>query len=38
MSHHTTPEFWELYDALPKEVRELADKNCALLRADPSHP
>ena len=38
MSHHTTPDFWRLYNALPRAVQELADKNYALLRADPSHP
>jgi hypothetical protein len=38
MNHFTTPDFWQLYDALPFEVRELADKNYGLLKADPSHP
>ena len=38
MEHFTTPEFWECYDALPKSIRELADKNYALLRADTTHP
>ena len=38
MNHFTTPDFWELYNALPKEVRELADKNYDLLRSDPVHP
>ena len=37
MKHFTTPEFWELYNALPREVRALADKNYELLKADPSH-
>jgi len=38
MNHRTTPDFWQLYNALPREVQELADKNYALLRNDPSHP
>lgn len=32
MNHSTTPDFWEHYNALPQEVRELADKNYDLLR------
>jgi hypothetical protein len=27
-----------MYGALPEEIRELADKNYALLRANPRHP
>lgn len=38
MKHVTTPQFWELYRHLPLEVRELADKNFALLKANPQHP
>ena len=38
MNHRTTPGFWQLYNTLPREIRELANKNYALLRADPSHP
>lgn len=38
LTHFTTPQFWQLYNALPREVRQLADKNFALLKADPSHP
>lgn len=38
LSHFTTPDLWRLYNSLPPEVRELADKNYALLRADPAHP
>ncbi len=37
MKHFTTPQFWELYNSLPREVRQLADKNFALLQAAPSH-
>jgi hypothetical protein len=38
VSHFTTPDFWELYNALPREVRELADRNFALLKENPNHP
>lgn len=38
MNHFTTPDFWRLYNALPQEVRHLADKSYTLLKADPSHP
>ncbi|MGV3723681.1 MAG: hypothetical protein ACO1SX_22515 [Actinomycetota bacterium] len=38
MKHRTTPDFWELYNALPREVQELADKSYALLLADSTHP
>jgi hypothetical protein len=38
MNHLATPGFWWCYRQLPDEVRELADKNFALLRQDPHHP
>jgi len=38
MNHFTTPDFWEHYNTLPKEVQELADKNYGLLRSIPMHP
>lgn len=38
MIHTATARFWVLYDALPKGVRETADKNFQLLKADPRHP
>ncbi len=37
IKHFTTPDFWPLYNALPQEVRVLADKNYALLKSDPKH-
>ena len=37
MNRFTTPQFWQRYNALPREVRRLADKNFDLLKADPSH-
>lgn len=38
MRHFTTPSFWECYRNLPPPIRELADKNFELLKADPKHP
>lgn len=38
MNHFASPGFWQCYNTLPAEVRELTDKNVDLLRADPSHP
>lgn len=38
LNHFATPDFWYRYRHLPKDVRELADKNFALLRQDPRHP
>lgn len=38
MRHFKDPRFQPLYDALPIEVRKIADKNFALLREDPKHP
>lgn len=38
MRHRTTPQFWELYQKLPALIKRLADKNFALLKADPQHP
>ena len=38
MRHFASPAFWEAYQRLPPSVRELADKNYALLKSDPQHP
>jgi hypothetical protein len=38
MRHIKDPQFQPLYDALPAEVRALADKSFALLKQDPKHP
>ena len=37
MRHLALPRFWQHYRALPKEIQQLADKNFALLQADPMH-
>lgn len=38
MNHFASPRFWSLYQALPAEVRNLADRSFALLQSDPRHP
>ncbi len=38
MRHRTTPRFWERYARLPRDVRQLADKNFELLKGNPRHP
>ena len=38
MKHLTLPRFWQHYRRLPKEVKAQADKNFALLKANPQHP
>lgn len=38
MKHFASPQFWRLYRQLSPEVRNLADKNFQLLKADPKHP
>lgn len=37
MNHHTNARFWRCYGGLPKEVRDLADRNYAFLKSDQSH-
>ena len=36
MNHFADPDFWFHYRQLPDDIRPLADKNFALLKADPS--
>jgi hypothetical protein len=38
MKHFASRAFWEAYDRLPKQVRDLADRNDALLKENPRHP
>ena len=38
MRHFASPAFWQVYAKLPDAVRVLANKNYALLKADPQHP
>jgi len=36
--HFASPRFWAAYEALPSEVRKLADANYELLKRGPRHP
>ena len=36
--HRTNAEFWKEYRALPADIREQADKQFVLLKANPRHP
>lgn len=38
MNHFATSEFWDHYRKLPASIRQLADKNFALLKQAPLHP
>jgi hypothetical protein len=38
MTHRTNADFWNDYAALPAEIRARADKQFALLKANPQHP
>jgi hypothetical protein len=38
MRHFASPDFWAAYRNLPEAVRNLADKNFALLKSEPRHP
>ena len=38
MRHFASPSIWELYKRLPGSIRELADKNFELIKANPDHP
>ena len=38
MRHFAGPAFWQAYDDLLVHIRELADRNYALLKENPRHP
>ena len=38
MRHIKDPRFQPLYERLPVEIRDLADKSFALLKQNPKHP
>lgn len=38
MRHLASPSFWECYNKLPDQIKELADKNFELLKENPHHP
>lgn len=37
MRHFATPRFWRYYKALPRDVRDLADRCYTLLKTDAGH-
>ena len=37
MRHFASPAFWKAYAQLPAAIRDLADKNFALLKREPNH-
>jgi hypothetical protein len=38
LNHWASGRFWESYNRLPVQVRELADRSFERLKANPSHP
>ncbi len=38
MRHFASASVWEAYGKLPGHIRNLADKNFALLKENPQHP
>ena len=38
MKHLASPNFWEKYERLPDEIRDLADRSFDLLKANAQHP
>jgi hypothetical protein len=38
MQHRAATDFWQQYRALPQDIRDRADKQFSLLKANPNHP
>jgi len=38
MKHLASPSFWESYEKLPEEIRDLADRSFDLLKTNSQHP
>ncbi len=38
MKHFALPRFWRHYQALPEQVKRVADRNFKQLKANPYHP
>ena len=38
MNSYCEPRFWQQYNALPEDVRKIADKSFRLWLSDPTHP
>ena len=38
MRHFASSKFWSAYQALPRQIRNLADENYELMKGNPRHP
>jgi hypothetical protein len=38
VKHYASPSFWTCYEKLPADIKNLADKNCNILKSSPHHP
>jgi len=38
MKHFAGPSFWECYEKLPVDIKNLADKNFEILKQNLHHP
>jgi hypothetical protein len=38
MKHLASSAFWEAYQRLPADIRDLANKNYEMLKQNPQHP
>ena len=38
MSHFASRAFWDCYERLPTDIRELADQSYEILKKNPQHP
>jgi len=38
MQHRVATDFWQQYRTLPQDIRDRADKQFSLLKANPNHP
>ncbi|HEB76743.1 MAG TPA: hypothetical protein ENJ04_10350 [Nitrospirae bacterium] len=38
MRHFASPSYWECYERLPENIRNIANKNFKLLKTNPSLP
>jgi hypothetical protein len=36
--HKTTDRFWECFEELPEEIKNIARRSLELLKSNPSHP
>jgi hypothetical protein len=38
LNHHTSPDFWALFNSLPSAIQNLARENFEVLKTNPRHP